>query len=67
MLTTFPQHREFDKTRRRLDDLGLSYEVISPEPAYSKIGVPALKVEAETRMAFEQWYSSVSIALSGLF
>ena len=52
MLTTFPQRSEFEKTSRRLDDLGLPYEVISPEPAYSRVGVPALKVDAETRKAF---------------
>jgi len=51
MLTTFPQRSEFEKTMRRLDDLGLSYEVTSPEPAYARVGVPALKVDAEMEAA----------------
>ncbi len=47
LLTTFPKAEEFDKAVAVFKSLGISHEVISPGRAYSKVGVPALVVEAE--------------------
>ena len=49
--TTFPQGGEFEKAKRALDELGLAYDVISPEPGYARVGLPSLTVDSETRMA----------------
>ena len=50
-LTTFAQRGEFEKARRALDELGLSYEVISPDPGYALVGAPSLDMDPETRIA----------------
>ncbi len=52
MLTTFPKQSEFEKAVRLLDAMGLPCEVISPEPAYALVGVPALDIDVKTRRAF---------------
>ncbi len=49
-LTTFPKRGEFEKARRALEDLGLDYEVISPDPGYARVGTLSLAVDAETRL-----------------
>ena len=51
-LTTFPQRGEFDKARHSLQDLGLGYEVISPDPGYAQVGTSSLAVDTETRLRF---------------
>jgi ArsR family metal-binding transcriptional regulator len=51
LVTTFPQHSEFEKARRALDELRLPYEVISPEPGYTRVGVSSLAMDSETRLA----------------
>jgi ArsR family metal-binding transcriptional regulator len=48
-LTTFPNHKEFEKAKFHLEKLSLPYEIISPEIAYSKVGVPAIIVEQGIR------------------
>ena len=49
---TFPQRREFDKAKAGLDALGLPYEVISPEPGFAEVGVPALVLDEDAHKAF---------------
>jgi ArsR family metal-binding transcriptional regulator len=51
VVTTFPNRRELDKATRRLDAMSLPYEVIRPDPSYGLVGVPALVMDADTRMA----------------
>lgn len=48
-ITTFAQRGEFEKAKHALDDLGLVYETISPDPGYARVGVPSLAMEPETR------------------
>ena len=48
--TTFPVVAEFVKATKALDDLRLPYEVVHPDPAYARVGVPGLVMESETRM-----------------
>lgn len=50
VVTTFPVVTEFAKAWKALDDLRLPYEVIRPDPAYTRVGVPALVMDSETRM-----------------
>lgn len=35
--------------RVRLDTLGLPYKIISPDPAYSLVGIPAIAMDQEVR------------------
>src|ERR1035437_9461664 len=49
---TFPQRSEFHKAKAGLDALGLSYEVISPDPGFAKVGAPALVLDEEAHKAF---------------
>jgi ArsR family metal-binding transcriptional regulator len=48
-LAAFPQRGEYEKMRANLDALGLSYRIVTPEPAYSLVGCPALVIDQETR------------------
>jgi ArsR family metal-binding transcriptional regulator len=50
-VTTFARSNELEKARRALDDLGLSYRCISPEPSYARVGAPALAMDEKTRIA----------------
>jgi len=50
-VTTFPTRLEFQKAKARLDAAGLPYEMVSPDPGYSKVGAPALVVDTEARAA----------------
>jgi len=50
-VTTFPNHREFEKAKACLDTASLPYQVISPEPAYTQVGVPALILDEDGRAA----------------
>ena len=43
----FPRRSEFDKAERRLVSLGLPYAVLSPDPAFSLVGAPALICDAQ--------------------
>ena len=46
---TFPKRSEFDRAKAGLDGLGLPYEVVSPDPGFAKVGVPALVLDDEAR------------------
>ncbi len=48
---TFPRRSEFDKAKKALDLCGLRYEVISPDPGFAKVGVPALVLDEEVHRA----------------
>jgi ArsR family metal-binding transcriptional regulator len=50
VITTFPVLAEFTRAQKALDDLHLPYEVVLPDPVYTRVGVPALVVDSETRM-----------------
>ena len=54
LLTTFPHPSEFEKAKRTLDSLQLPYEVISPQPAFRLVGVPALVMDTEARASLAQ-------------
>ena len=45
LITTFPAGSEFSKATAELDALSLPYRVISPEPGFSLVGVPALVLD----------------------
>ena len=51
MLTTFPRPEESGRARDSLNRIGLSYETVSPDPGYARVGVPALAMDAEARVA----------------
>ncbi|MCX6640499.1 MAG: hypothetical protein NTW14_08475 [bacterium] len=48
-LTTFPNLRCFKETETALTELKLPHQIISPEPAYERVGVPAIVVSPEVR------------------
>lgn len=50
LIATFPARGEFEKARARLDALSLVYEVVSPDPGFSLVGVPSLVMDSEVRM-----------------
>jgi ArsR family metal-binding transcriptional regulator len=50
VITTFPVLAEFDKARKALDELRLSYEVVRPDSTYARVGVPGVVVDSEARM-----------------
>jgi ArsR family metal-binding transcriptional regulator len=49
---TFPRRSEFDKAKIGLDALGLPYVVVSPDPGFAKVGVPALVLDEDAHKAF---------------
>jgi ArsR family metal-binding transcriptional regulator len=62
-ITTFANRAELDKARAALERLGLPYDVLTPEPAYRAVGVPALVLSAEavaalTRQAHDAFVAS---------
>jgi ArsR family metal-binding transcriptional regulator len=53
-ITTFPRASEFQEAQAVLDGLGLGYEIIRPEPAYERVGIPCVIVDDTTRMALAE-------------
>jgi len=51
VVTTFPNVEEFEKATACLDAKGLSCRVITPLPAYARVGAPGLVVEESVRAA----------------
>ena len=51
-LTTFTDRREFERAAALLDKLGIEHTVISPDPAYARVGCPALVLTAEGKAHF---------------
>jgi len=48
-LTTFPARGEFEKAVALLESLGAPFQTLSPEPAFCRVGVPAIIVEPEAQ------------------
>ena len=63
-ILTFPRQSESGKARGWLDRLGLSYGVVSPYPAYGRVGVESLVLAAETRAKFFE-ASGADVVCSG--
>ena len=47
LLTTFPNLAEFEKACGSLASAGVRHEIVSPLPAYGRVGVPAVVLEEE--------------------
>jgi len=55
-LTTFSDRREYERAARLLEGLGIEHTVITPDPAYARVGCPALAFSPEARVAFLRPY-----------
>lgn len=51
-LMAFGAMSEFERAASLLDRLGITYEVISPGPAYARVGCPALALDGQDRLTF---------------
>ena len=51
-ITTFPHIEELEKAILKLEELQLPYEVIIPEPAYEKVGLPAIVLDKKSFSSF---------------
>jgi len=51
-LTTFADRREFERTAALLEGAGISFAVISPDPAYARVGCPAIVLSEEAKSLF---------------
>jgi Uncharacterized protein conserved in archaea len=51
-LTTFTDWREFERAAALLDKLGIEHTLISPEPAYARVGCPAIALADEAKALF---------------
>lgn len=61
---TFPRFGEFEKAKAIVDSLGLACLVVSPEPGYQRVGVPALVLDDQARAAWMQ-HGGDSVTCSG--
>ena len=64
LITTFPKMEEFEKAVSVFKELGIACEVISPAPAYSKVGIPAVVIEADGMRLISQ-RKSIDFICSG--
>ena len=46
---TFPRFNEFERARAIADSSKIAYQVISPDPGFGRVGVPALVLDEEAR------------------
>jgi ArsR family metal-binding transcriptional regulator len=51
-LTTFSDPSELERAVTLLAQLGIAHQVVSPDPGYAAVGVPALVLSPEARSAF---------------
>ena len=51
-LTTFADRREFERAVAALDRLGVDYSVVSPGPAYDRVGCPAIVLTDDAKARF---------------
>ena len=51
-LTTFADRREFERAAALLGKAGISFSVVSPDPAYALVGCPAVVLSEEAKAAF---------------
>jgi ArsR family metal-binding transcriptional regulator len=54
LVTTFPNAAELGRARERLDGLSLPYEIMSPSPGYSRVGMDAIVLDEDARMALAE-------------
>lgn len=52
VLTTFADRREFERATAALDKAGISFSIISPDPAYALVGCPAIVLDEAAKAAF---------------
>ncbi len=64
LVVAFPARSEFERARSRLDSMRLSYELLSPDPGYSLVGIPALICDSQ-RLAAIQSDTESLITVSG--
>ena len=50
LVTTFPNAAELGRARERLEGLSLPYDIISPSPGYSRVGMDAIVLDEDARM-----------------
>jgi ArsR family metal-binding transcriptional regulator len=51
-LTTFGDRREFERARLLVERLGIDHVVVSPDPAYARVGCPALVLSPEAKAEY---------------
>jgi len=51
-LTTFTDRREFERAKALLDRLSIEHTLLSPDPAYGRVGNPAIVLTAEGKAQF---------------
>ncbi|NQS97688.1 MAG: hypothetical protein HQ591_04475 [candidate division Zixibacteria bacterium] len=51
LLTTFPRLQEYETVKKALGALSVTYKIITPGNLYRRVGVPAIVMSEETRMA----------------
>lgn len=51
-LTTFADRREFERVSGSLDEAGIPYTVISPDPACARVACPAVVLSEEAKASF---------------
>jgi ArsR family metal-binding transcriptional regulator len=51
-LTTFADRREFERAAALLERAGISFAVLSPDPAYARVGCPAVVLSEEAKALF---------------
>jgi ArsR family metal-binding transcriptional regulator len=52
IVTTFPDSREYEKTRNLLETKNVPFTIISPEPGYAFVGTKAIIIDEEHRPVF---------------
>ena len=61
-LTTFTDRREAERAAALLHQLGIAHTLISPAPAYARVGCPALALTAEAKAQFLESGGSDSVS-----
>ena len=51
-LTTFTDRREFERAAAVLDASRIEFTLISPEPAYARVGCPAIALSDAAKARF---------------
>ena len=51
-LTAFTDRSEFARAAALLDRLGIEYSVVSPDPAYARVGCPAIVLDHDAKATF---------------
>lgn len=62
LVTTFPNAVELGRARKRLEALSVPYEIISPSPGYSRVGMDAIVLDEDARMELAEKGADDSIS-----